>query len=203
MQAVPPASTRPHPLQSGGQPAALPRRLCPRRPRHEDQPRMAAHGTRGGRLGDGAFRGLSRASVCVLLVAARFRRPPWLSMWRKRAESSFFSCWCVYFRRQSCLAMCAHWQFSVDRHCVAMCAHRPCLADLHGSGARFHSQRKKEQHKCRETTETQMNFFIDIDCCAWFANSLFFLQRRYRDMHSVTVKGLAGGREFSPAVFVS
>ena len=119
---------------------------------------------------------------------------------RERAESSFFSCWCVYFRRASCLAMCTHWQFAVDRHCVAMCTHRPCLADLHGSGARFHSQCKKEQQKCRETTETQRNFVINIECCIWFANSLFFLQRRYRDMHSVTVKALAGGREFSPPV---
>ena len=104
--------------------------------------------------------------------------------------------------------MCTHWQFAVDRHCVAMCAHRPCLADLHGSGARFHSQCKKEQHKCREATETQRNFVIELLIlivalglqfrCFFFNDGI-----RHRNMHSVTVKALAGGHGFSPAVLVS
>ena len=51
---------------------------------------MAAHGTRGGRLGDGAFRGLSRASVCVLLVAARFRRPPRLIIYVEKESRVVF-----------------------------------------------------------------------------------------------------------------
>ena len=76
------------------------------------------------------------------------------------------------------LLVCVFSPGVMPRHVrpVAVCSCAPCgasLADLHCSGARFHSQCKKEQHKRRETTETQRNSLL-IDALGLEIRCLLF-----------------------------
>jgi hypothetical protein len=85
-------------------------------------------------------------------------------------------------RRQVLLLKLSYWPCAVVSFAVP--ASRTCTAEE----VSFDSQCKKEQHKCRETTESQRNFVI-------VALGLEF-------RCSVTGKALAGGHEFSPVVLV-